>query len=147
MKRYVLLCLTTVLAGCATHPVDFKDAKPVAADRIFAFKEGDQAATGKVIVVRDLGQMAGLCPMAFYVDGTLAAQLYRGEAVSLQVPAGSHILGAGPAGKGTCSWNNEAAHRRELSVTITAGSTSKIRLGLSQGGVIEISPTAFGGDK
>ncbi|PZP58026.1 MAG: hypothetical protein DI597_20240 [Pseudoxanthomonas spadix] len=145
MKRYVLLCLTTVLAGCATHPVDLKDAKPVTADRIFAFKEGDQAATGKVIVVRDLGATGSLCPMAFYVDATLAAQLYRGEVVSLQVPAGDHILGAGPAGKGMCSWNNEAAHRRELSVTITASGTSKIRLGMNQGGVIEITPTAFGG--
>lgn len=145
MKGLTLLCVTMLLTGCATRPIAVKEAMPVPADRIFAQVPTESGAQGHLVVVRDLGHTAGYCPMAFYVDGTLIAHVYRGEVLSLEVPAGEHIFGASPAGKGMCSWADQAAHLRELSLTVKADRTPTIRLGVSWDGVIQISPTAFGG--
>lgn len=38
---------------------------------------------------------------------------------------------------------NEAAHRREVSVTTEPGSRTKLRLAFAREGLIQISPTAF----
>lgn len=81
--------------------------------------------------------------MAFYVDGTLAAHLRPGEVTTLMVPVGNRILSAGPAGKGMCSWSNEAAHRRETSYPVVEGEQGKIRLAMTHEGVIQVTPTAF----
>ena len=144
MNRLMLLFAAAALVtGCATHPVASTDAKPVPADRIFAYQPSGNATSSTVLVTRDEGLQSKQCPLAFYVDGTLAAHLRTGEVATLEVPAGNHVLGASPAGKGLCSMVNEAAHRREVSVTTEPGSRTKLRLAIAGQGVIQISPTAF----
>ncbi|UBB26331.1 hypothetical protein LAG73_04385 [Pseudoxanthomonas japonensis] len=144
MKRFAVFCLIPVLAmGCATRPVALTDTQPVPAERVFAYNQPIDTPSGTLVVVRDVGHMAGGCPLAFYIDGVLTAHLRTGEATTLTVPAGSHILGAGPAGKGMCAWTDEEANRRETAHTIEPGSQSKIRLALTREGVYQVTPTAF----
>ena len=144
MKRLVLIAVCTVaLVGCATHPVPTSEALPVPTDRVFAFQTPIDKPSGTLIVVRDKGLSASGCPMAFYIDGTLAAHLRTGESTTLVVPAGARILGAGPAGKGMCSWANAETYRREASQLVIEGTTTKIRLAITQNGVIQVTPTAF----
>ncbi len=145
MKGTILpLLLTAMLTSCAaTRPIALQDATPVPVERIFAFKGPADDSTGAVIVVRDMGHMGGGCPMGFYVDGELAAHVRKGETVALTIPAGNHVLGAGPEGDGVCSWNNEAAKRREISLAVQAGGRTKIRLAYTQQGDAIVSPTAF----
>lgn len=144
MKGTILpLLLTAMLTSCAaTRPVALQDAKPVPVERVFAFNGPSDSSTGTVIVVRDMGHMGGGCPMGFYVDGELAAHVRKGESVALTIPAGNHVIGAGPEGDGICSWRNEATYRREVAVTVQAGATSNIRLAYTQDGTALISPTA-----
>lgn len=138
---YLIACL--VLAGCATRQIGSEQAQPVPAERIFAFNGTADGASGQMIVTRDIGAIGGACPLALYIDGTLAAHLQRGESVTLSVPAGNRIVSANFAGKGVCSWGNESANRHEISQVVTAGGRTKIRLALAHDGVIQVSPTAF----
>ncbi|WP_423179310.1 hypothetical protein [Stenotrophomonas sp. CASM110] len=92
MKKIVLsLIACVVLAGCATRQISSEQAQPVPAERVFAFNGIGDTASGQVIVTRDVGAVGGACPLALYIDGTLAAHLQRGESVSLPVPAGNRI--------------------------------------------------------
>lgn len=144
MKRLVLIAVcTAALVGCATHPTPSSEALPVPADRVFAFQAPIDRPSGTLIVVRDKGLIASGCPMAFYVDGTLAAHLRTGESTTLIVPVGSRILGAGPAGGGICKWSNTEAYRREAAQLVTEGATTKIRLAITHNGIIQVTPTAF----
>lgn len=144
MKRFAWFCLLSVLiAGCATSPVALIDAKPIPADRVFAYKQPNEEPSGSLVVVRDQGAFGAACPIALYVDGTVAAHLRTAETLTIHLPAGLHIIGAGPSGSGMCSWTNEAAHRREISHTVSAGSTTKLRLSITQQGLYQITPTAF----
>lgn len=144
MKRLMLFFATAVLiTGCATHPVAPADAKPVPADRVFAYQPTGDANSSTITIARDEGMQSKQCPLAVYVDGTLAAHLRTGEVATLEVPAGNHVIGASPAGKGLCAMVNEAAHRREVSVTTEPGSRTKLRLAIAREGLIQISPTAF----
>lgn len=144
MKRFAMLCLIPALAAaCATRPVALTEAKPVPVDRVFAYSQAHVGPSGTVVIVRDAGHMGGGCPLALYVDGVLAAHVRTSETVTLTVPAGNHIFGGGPAGSGMCAWRDEAAHRRETSQEVKAGSRIKIRLAMTQEGVIQITPTGF----
>lgn len=144
MKRLALIAVcTAALVGCATHPIPSSEALPVPTDRVFAFQAPTDKPSGTLVVVRDKGFIGGGCPMAFYVDGTLAAHLRTGESTMLIVPAGSRILGAGPAGAGMCQWGKTEAYRREAAQLVTEGTTTKIRLAITHEGVIQVTPTAF----
>ncbi len=87
--------------------------------------------------------MMGGCPFAFSVDGKIAAHIRRGESVTLAVPAGTRIIGAEPTGKGVCSWGNEDKQRRETSIAVETGVQTKVRVGVTNDGIIQITPTAF----
>lgn len=144
MKRFAPFCLLPVLiAGCATSPVTLTDAKPVPADRVFTSQGTSSATTGALTVTRDQGAFGAACPIALYVDGTVAAHFRTAETLTIHLPAGPHIIGAGPSGSGMCSWTNEAAHRREISHTVEAGGQAKMRLSITQQGLYQITPTAF----
>lgn len=144
MKKIVVcVALSMAVAGCVTRPIASDEAQPVPVERVFAFQDAGDAPVGELIVTRDLGAMGAACPLAFYIDGTMAAHLRRGESVTFKVPGGNRVIGAGFAGKGVCSLNNGAAHRRETSHTVTNGSKTKIRLAMTHDGVIHVTPTAF----
>lgn len=144
MKRLALFCLISVwVSGCATSPVALTDAKPVPADRIYAYRQPVNGASGTLVVVRDEGFQSKGCPVAFYIDGTLAAHVRAGETVTLTVPVGNRILGIGPAGKGLCSLADEATHRRETSLAVDSGSQTKVRVAVVGEGFYQVTPTAF----
>lgn len=144
MKRFALLCLIPVFAvGCATRPVALSDAQEVPPDRVFGFQQSLDVPSGSLVVVRDVGYTGSRCPMAFYVDGVLAAHIKTGEVTTLSVPAGNRILGAEPAGRGLCTLGDETAHRRETSHAVETGKQTKVRLALTHEGIIQVTPTAF----
>lgn len=144
MKKILMYLVATIaLAGCATRQISADQAQPVPTDRVFAFNTAGDGASGQLVVTRDVGAVGGACPLALYIDGTLAAHLRRGESVTLTVPAGSRIVSASFAGKGLCKWGDESAHRREISRMVTAGNKTSIRLALAHDGLIQVSPTAF----
>lgn len=144
MKRFALFCLIPVLAAaCATSPVALIDAKPVPADRVFAYSQLIDGPSGHLVLVRDQGAFGAACPMAVYVDGQIAAHFRTSETLTLYLPAGQHVIGAGPSGGGMCSWTNEAAHRREIALAVQAGTQAKMRLSITQQGLYQITPTGF----
>lgn len=144
MKRFAVFCLIPALAAaCATSPVALTDAKPIPADRVFAYGQPIDGPSGQLVVVRDEGSQAKGCPMAFYVDGKLTAHVRTSETTTLTVPAGSRILGAGPAGEGMCAWANKAAHTRETSHVVEPGSRTKVRLSVMGEGIYQVTPTGF----
>lgn len=135
--------VSLLLAGCsATRPISADAAKPVPANQIFAYNLPD-ARTGTVVVTRDIGLSGSKCPVAFYVDGKVAAHVDTGQTMTLHVPSGSHIFGSGPAGTGVCGVVSRTAHLREASFDIVAGGTLKLRLGFTRDGTYQITPTAF----
>lgn len=144
MKRLMLFFAIATLSGCSTKPVASVASQPVPADRIFAYQPaGNDPMTGTLIVARDAGAMMGACPFAFSVDGKVTAHIRRGESATLAIPAGNRIISAEPTGKGVCSWGNEDKQRRETSVTIETGVQTKVRVGVTNDGIIQITPTAF----
>lgn len=144
MKRFALFCLIPALAAaCATSPVAPTDAKPVPADRVFAYSQPIDGPSGKLLVVRDQRAFGAACPIAVYVDGQVAAHFRTSETLTLHLAPGPHVIGAGPSGGGMCSWSNEAAHRREIAHTVQAGTQARMRLSITQQGLYQITPTAF----
>ena len=144
MKRSALFCLIPALAAaCATSPVALTDANPVPADRVFAYSQPIDGPSGQLIVVRDQGALGAACPIALYISGQIATHFRTSETLTLYLPAGRHVIGAGPSGGGMCSWTNEAAHRREIAHTVEAGAQAKMRLSMTQQGLYQITPTGF----
>ncbi len=131
------------LAGCsATRPIATETAQPVPAGQIFAYAQS-AADAGAVVVTRDIGLAGSKCPVAFYVDGKVAAHVDTGQTMTLHIPAGKHILGAGPAGTGVCGIVSRTAHLREANFEIEAGGSLKLRLGFTRDGTYQITPTAL----
>ncbi|MBD9479858.1 hypothetical protein [Pseudoxanthomonas sp. PXM02] len=144
MKRFAVFCLIPVLvAACATSPVALTDAKPVPADRVFAYGQPIEGPSGQLVVVRDQGAFGAPCPIALYVDGVIAAHFRTSEVLTVHLTPGQHVIGAGPSGSGMCSWSNEAAHRREIAHTVEAATQAKMRLSITQQGLYQITPTGF----
>lgn len=144
MKRFALFCLIpALLTGCATRAITLADAVAVPPDQVYAYNQPIDGPSGTIVVIRDTGLVAGRCPLAFYVNGVLAAHVNTGETATLTVPAGDHILGTAIAGQGMCAWEDEGRHRRETAHTVKPDSQSKIRLALTHTGTILITPTAF----
>ena len=144
MKRFALFCLIPVLAAaCATSPVALIDAKLVPADRVFAYSQPIESPNGQLVVVRDQGALGAACPIALYINGQIAAHFRTAETLTLHLPVGQYVIGAGPSGGGVCSWTNEAAHRRGIAHTVEPGTQAKMRLSITQQGLYQITPTGF----
>ncbi len=92
MKKAVIFLALVVLAGCATKPIQFDQAKPVPSKRLYAFQDKSQPA--KILVTRDSGYQGFLCGVKFYIDGKLAAQLETSEKAIFYVPEGAHTVSA-----------------------------------------------------
>lgn len=135
--------VVALLAGCsATRPIATEMAKPVPASQIFAYAQ-PATDTGTVIVTRDVGLAGSKCPVAFYVDGEVAAHVDNGQTMTVYIPSGKHILGAGPAGTGVCGIVSRTAHMREAAFDVVAGDRLKLRLGFTRDGTYQIAPTAL----
>jgi len=94
MRGILIALITTALAGCATHLVPLDEVKAVPADRILATThtvpaEGSQ----KVTVIRNSGAFGGSgVKYPLLVDGEPVTGLWSGEAVTIYLPKGEHLL-------------------------------------------------------
>lgn len=141
MRTLLIAGVVLLAAGCATKPVAMDKAVPVPASQMLAFATPIENA-GRIVAMRDTGFLGGGCDLAFYIDGTLAARVGHGERAEFFVPAGEHIVGTGPTGRGTCRMGAEAL-RKETSVRLAADETKRFRLSINPNSGPAIEPTAF----
>lgn len=141
-KKLLIAVLALGLVGCATSPVTSDKARPVPADRMLAFGNGEPATSGVVSVTRDSGFLGGGCYLGFYIDGQLAAKFDTAEKGVFYVKPGEHVIGIGnPGGSGLC--NIEKGYRRETSTVISQGEIKKFRLTTRQGDGAAVEPSTL----
>lgn len=129
------------LSACTTKPPRPDQMRQPAPDRLLAYQSpADGNAT--VTVTRDVGSLMSACYIAVFVDGKVAAKLATGEATTLHLPAGEHIIGAWNTGSGLCGYR-EGTDRREQSTVLKAGDAKRFRITVNQGSGIELSPTTL----
>lgn len=138
----LIAAIGLLLAGCATKPVNSSEAIPVPPDRLLAFQTPIAGDAGTIITVRDAGFLGGGCHLAVYIDGVLAARIGDREQATFHVPAGEHIVGTGPTGRGTCRIGEERL-RRETRAVVGAGESKKFRISINPNSGPAIEPTAF----
>lgn len=118
--------LLALLTACASTPVPLSEAKPVPADRLFAFQSKTDSAS-RAIVTRDTSFQGGGCYLGVFIDGTLAGKVDPGEVASFHLPAGEHLIGVGTTeGRGLCAFSTDL--RREITANFPAGRTSYYRI-------------------
>ncbi|WP_211440957.1 hypothetical protein [Collimonas humicola] len=115
MKTVLALALFALVSGCATTPTPVAEVKPIAADRLLALQENTGAATGAIVVTRDVGFINSACYSAVHINGTLAARFASGETARFLLPPGDVLLRVGrdPQGKGLCGLDKERWTQRE----------------------------------
>lgn len=132
-KHWITMAMALSVAGCfSTKQPPAADVRDAPAERIL-LKNEPTTDTGAVVIVRDVGMLAGGCYLGVMVDGELAAKLDRAERVTLHLPAGEHVLTATyVGGRGLCgALQNDAssaAHRRSVEINISAGQVKRYRL-------------------
>lgn len=141
LKLISFLSIAVALGGCATKPIAANRAAPVPPDRLLAYQTPVDGG-GAIIAVRDTGFLGGGCNMAVYIDGTLAAQIGHGETARFSVAPGSHIVGTGPTGRGTCRLA-AGQLRREVETTVGGGETRTFRISINPNSGPAIEATAF----
>ena len=99
LKITATIALAALVTGCSTSPVSFDKAKPVPGSRVMAYGQKPAGPYGTIQVSRDTGFVGGGCFVAIHVDGRPVARIDTGEAVSLFLPAGDHLVGLGADGK------------------------------------------------
>lgn len=142
LKIAAATALVSLMAGCSTSPVSFDQAKPVPVERVLAYGKKPTGPYGTIQVARDTGFVAGGCFVAVHVDGRPVARIDTGEALSLYVPAGDHLvgLGADERGSGLCSWSGPL---KEQSATLKAGQVKRFRIGGDTNVGLDIRPSSI----
>lgn len=129
-------CLAVVciaLTGCATAPMPTASARPgVNLNRAITTAT---PGAGRIVVKRDTGFMGSGCTHRIHLDGEPVAEVRSGQAVSLYVSPGEHVVSA--AATGICDGISEAT------VTVQLGKTRSLRSGYDGNGNIRLQPTAF----
>lgn len=143
-----LFCVVFVLAasGCmtATKQPPAAAVRAVPDDRILVPTQAGEN-TGRVVITRDVGMLAGGCYLGVMVDGQLVAKLDRAERLELHLTAGDHVLTAtAVGGRGLCaalqSDANNAAHRRSVDIVVRPGQVKMYRLMVPTEGYAVIEP-------
>lgn len=132
-----------LLAGCSSTPVDSASAKPVPADRTFAFQQ-DVPGGAMLVVSRDNGFWAsGGCYATVLIDGKKAARINTGESVTLKVKPGRHIVGISgdEEGNGVCAFQ-VGQPLKETASELSAGEIQKFRISGTQNGT-DIRPSSI----
>jgi hypothetical protein len=139
MKSWLIaLCIVPLLAACNSVPVPAGSAVDIPADRLLAFQSPSSAADATLVVIRDVGIGHGGCYYSFYINGTFAARIDRGERATFHVPPGEVVMRVGrdPQGKALCQWKQGEWTQRET--TLSAGETKQFRLSIDQSGKKDI---------
>lgn len=132
MKKKLATFLFLLLAGCSTEPVLPQNAKEVQPSSEFQKK----ADTTAVTIIRDKGLISGGCAITSYVDGKRLAELETGEKVTVYLPAGPVLVGAGFAGRGLCN----GAPKREREFVVKENTPRNLRIFIDQSGNVDILP-------
>lgn len=77
------------LGACTSAPKKFSETAEVPQERVF-LKQSSDSQTATAIFVRDVG---GTVSAKLLVNDELASELFNGEKVSLQLPAGEYMFG------------------------------------------------------
>jgi hypothetical protein len=119
----IAVTLFVALIACNTQPISVNEATNVPAANQLQFRDAG-AATAPVVVTRDVGINGAACAVRILVNDKVAAYLYAGEKVTLNIPAGEVILGADATTGGLC-WSRLV----ELEAKLVAGRASHYRVG------------------
>ena len=141
LKITATIALAALVTGCSTSPISFDQAKPVPDSRVMAYGQKPAGPYGTIQVSRDTGFVAGGCFVAIHVDGRPVARIDTGEAVSLFVPAGDHLVGLGADERcsGLCSFSGSL---KEQSATLKAGQVKRSWIGDANVG-LDIRPSSI----
>ncbi|MEX6507445.1 hypothetical protein [Jiella sp. M17.18] len=133
----MIVAFPVLLGACATSPISDSEATPAASTSSELAKYATaKPGTATVIVKRDAGLMGAACASRLFVDGSVVADLWPGEAVTLHLPVTSTILSVKP--EGVCGGGTY-----ETTVTPNPSKESKFRVGYGTNGDFFIVPTAF----
>lgn len=137
----IIAALCSLATGCATSPVASSQAKPVPAQRIFAFQDKTSKSTASIIVTRDSGFLGGGCFLAFSLDGVRAGRFDPGETASFHVEPGEHLLAVKPdaEGSGLCHFATIENSARET--ILRENETKNFRIMMDQNGTADIQRT------
>ena len=99
MRRYWLVAVVLLVAGCISSPVPSSSARPIPAERILApeYTHAEEG-TALVVVTRDKGLKVLACTARLHVDGTLVADLRPREQIRLFLEEGQHLIGVSASG-------------------------------------------------
>jgi len=122
IRTALVVCALILAAGCTTTPVDMNRTTRVeASDILDADLLRSGADKGTVRIGRDAGPWAGAGYVLIYIDGRHVANLESNRVLLLEVPSGSHTLGAQPIGP--------TFPIKRLDVVVEAGKTADYRIG------------------
>ena len=144
MHRVLLTSMAAlVLAGCSSTPVDTGTAKPVPAERLFAYQASVPGGS-TLVVSRDNGFWAsGGCYATLLIDGKKAARINTGEVSRFSLKPGRHVVGiAGDEeGSGLCALQI-GQPVKETATDLATGEVQKFRVSGTQNGT-DIRPSSM----
>ncbi len=83
---------------------------------------------GVLTVSRERLEVSTPCDIGLYLEGNLAARLYQGQSVTLNLPPGEILVRLGQLGGGHCQPRFEQL--RSQTLHITAGAVAKYRISM-----------------
>lgn len=130
LKAIAIALASLLVAGCATSPVPYKEAKQVSATNLlagYALYSKPSATSVRVVVVRDSGMLGAAAPAKLSIDGVEVAKLWSSEGIELHMPPASYIFAVEPSPR-------LMGALVESSVEIKPQRKYAFRLSLTQGG-------------
>ena len=100
MKKILPLVLLLVVTGCATRPVPYRNAAPVASSNLLeGYSKYAQAREGtvRVIVVRDSGMLGAAVPAKLSIEGIPVAKLWPSQRLELFLTPNAYIFALEPS--------------------------------------------------
>ncbi len=88
---------------------------------------------GVLTVSRERLEVSTPCDIGLYLQGNLAARLYQGQSVTLNLPPGNVLVRLGQLGGGHCQPRFEQLHSQTL--RINAGEVTKYRIAMEPAGL------------
>ncbi len=142
MRKTLAAMALIALAGCSTSQVPSDKALPVPADRVLAYSSKPATPYGTIVVTRDTGLVGGACYVGILVDGKFSVRIDTGEAVSLYVPVGEHLIGlvGDEHSGGVCGWGEL---RKEQSTNLSIGQVKRFRIGGDTNIGLDIRPSSI----
>lgn len=88
---------------------------------------------GILVVSRERLEVSTPCDIGLYLQGNLAARLYQGQSITLNLPPGNVLVRLGLLGGGHCQPRFEQLHSQTLQMS--AGEVHKYRIAMGSNGL------------